>query len=272
MRQALISPDGRSVCSRLMPSLTEHAEALRALQRPGDPLVLANVWDAATARVVAGASAPALATSSAAVAESRGYADRDIMPADIAFDAVATVTRAVPELPVTADLEAGYRLPSDDLVGRLLAAGAVGCNIEDTDHHGDGMLIDAAVQAERLGSIRRAADRAAVPIVLNARVDVFRSAGATPLDELLPAALDRCRRYLDAGADTVYPIGLTDESAISTLVAATEGMVNIWVRPDGLPLRRLRELGVARVSLATGLFRAALHTVRDEAARIYGGA
>ena len=253
-----------------MPSLTEHAEALRALLRPGEPLVLANVWDAASARVVADAAAPALATSSAAVAEARGYADRDIMPADIAFDAVTSITRAVPDLPVSADLEAGYRLPPDDLVGRLLAAGAVGCNIEDTDHHGPGTLVDAAAHAERLHAIRRAGDRAAVPIVLNARVDVFSHAGTTPPADVLPAALDRCRRYLNAGADTVYPIGLTDEAAIATLVAATDGMLNIWVRPDGPSLRRLRELGVARVSVATGLFRAAMRAVRNEAARIYG--
>jgi 2-methylisocitrate lyase-like PEP mutase family enzyme len=253
-----------------MPSLTEHANTLRALLRPGEPLVLANVWDAATALAVAEAGAPALATSSAAVAASRGYPDSDVMPVDVAFDAVTTVTHAVPNLAVSADLEAGYGLPASELVHRLLTAGAVGCNIEDTDHHGDSILVDAATQARRLRDIRQAADRADVPVVLNARVDVFITSDTAAVGDLLPSALDRCRRYLDAGADTVYPIALTDESAISALVAATNGMVNIWARSDGPSVARLRELGVARVSVATGLFDAAMSAVRDEAARIHG--
>jgi 2-methylisocitrate lyase-like PEP mutase family enzyme len=253
-----------------MAPLIERAQALRALLRPGDPLVLANVWDAATAQAVADAGAPALATSSAAVAASRGYPDSDVMPVDVAFDAVTTVARAVPNLAVSADLEAGYGLPADELVQRLLAAGAVGCNIEDTDHHGDGGLLDAAAQVERLRDIRQAADRAGVPVVLNARVDVFITGGAATVGDLLPPALERCRRYLDAGADTVYPIAVTDESAISALVAATDGMVNIWARPDGPSVARLREMGVARVSVATGLFSAAMDAVRQEAARIHG--
>ena len=109
-----------------------------------------------------------------------------------------------------------------------------------------------------------------MPIVINARVDVFITGGDTPVPQLLPTALERCRRYLEAGADTVYPIGLVDEDAIAAVVDAAGGMVNIWARSDAPPLARLRELGVARVSAATGLFNAAIDAARDHAARLHG--
>ena len=256
---------------RRVATLTDKAAAFRALLRPTDPLILANIWDAATAVVVVEAGAPALASTSAAVAAAHGYPDSDVMPADVAFQAIATVARAVPELPLSADLEAGYQLAPAELVERLLGAGAVGCNIEDTDHHGGEMLVDARAHADRLRHIRSAADDAGVAVVLNARIDVFIRGGDAPLVELLPKALDRCHRYLQAGADTVYPIAVTDDAAIARLVEATDGMVNVWARSDAPPVGRLRELGVARVSVATGLFNAAMRAVHDQATLLYGG-
>jgi 2-methylisocitrate lyase-like PEP mutase family enzyme len=251
-----------------MTDLDAHAQALRALHVPGNPVVLANAWDAITASVVAESGASAIATSSIAVARARGYPDNDTMPPDVAFDAVATVARAV-SLPVTADIEAGYRLPADELVRRLLAAGAVGCNIEDSDHHGDGVLMPVAAQAERLASIRAAATKAGVPIVLNARIDLFIR---NPKDHAgqLDEAIARGRAYLAAGADSVFPIFLGDEALIAKFVEGVGGNVNITLRPGAPDVAALAKLGVARISLGGGLFNTAVTAVRERAKELYG--
>jgi 2-methylisocitrate lyase-like PEP mutase family enzyme len=237
----------------MRPDLAGQAETLRALHHGTSPLVLPNVWDAATARAVADAGFPVIATSSLAVAASLGYEDDDSMPVDEAFGAIRRIAASV-DLPVTADIEAGYQLPAPELVRRLLEAGAVGCNLEDSDHHGADVLVSAERQAERLRSVREASEAAGVSLVINARVDVFlRQAGAP--ESRLPEAIRRGRAYLAAGADCVYPIGLTDPAAIETFVREVGAPVNIWDRPDGPTLDALAELDVARISLAAGLFR-----------------
>lgn len=242
--------------------LSSAAAALRALHHAAAPLVLANCWDAATARVVQDAGFPAVATSSAAVAAVEGYPDDDTMP-DVAFAAVRRISRAV-SVPVTADLEAGYRLGPDELVERLLSAGAVGCNLEDTDHHGDGVLVDVGRQADRLAGIREAADGVGVAIVLNARIDVFLRGLGMPAEQV-EGAIRRGRRYLEAGADCVYPIGLVDVDQIRAVVEGVGGPVNIWYRRGAPPLAVLGELGVARVSVGSALYRQAMRAVREAA-------
>lgn len=235
------------------------ADLLRSLHRPGDPLVLANVWDAASARIVAEAGFPAVATSSAAVAAVHGAADDDSLPPELAFAAVREVAAAVP-VPVTADLEAGYRLEPGELARRLLDSGAVGCNLEDTDHHGGGVLVAAEEQAERLGAV------AAAGVVVNARVDAYLRG----LDDPLAETLRRGRLYLDAGAACVYPIGLSDLDQIRELVAEL-GVVNVLLRPGGPAVAELAEAGVARVSVGSGLFKLAQARVREAAERLLRG-
>ncbi|MEV4259373.1 isocitrate lyase/phosphoenolpyruvate mutase family protein [Spirillospora sp. NPDC049652] len=229
-----------------MTAHNDRAVRLRELHRPGDPLILPNVWDAASARVVADAGYPALATASAAVSAVLGYEDHQGAPADEMFAAAARIVRAAGDLPVTVDAEAGYGLPAAELVERLAEAGAVGCNLEDTDLAAGGGLKDASAQAEYLAAVREAARAAGTDLVVNARVDVFLGkAEATPDD--IDAALDRGRRYLEAGADAVYPILVRDEAAIGTLAKELPGPVNILCLP-GLTVGRLAELGVARIS------------------------
>jgi 2-methylisocitrate lyase-like PEP mutase family enzyme len=224
------------------------AQALRALHRPGDPVVLPNAWDAASARALA-AGAPALATTSVGVAEALGHRDGGELAAGVAFAALGRIVAAV-DVPVTHDAEAGYGLAPDAFVEGLLAAGAVGANLEDTDH-ATGALRDPAEQAAYLTAVKAAGRARDVDIVLNARVDVhLRGAG---LDE----GLARARAYRAAGADCVYPIFCDDEEAIRAYVA-TAGVVNVHARPSAPPLARLAELGVARVSFGASLFRAAL--------------
>jgi 2-methylisocitrate lyase-like PEP mutase family enzyme len=240
-----------------MADLAAHVERLRALLLADELLVLANVWDVASARLVAGLGHPALATASAAVTASLGYPDDDTIPPDEMFAAVRRIAAAV-EVPLTADLEAGYELEPGELVARLLGAGAVGMNLEDTDHHGDADFVDADVQAGRLGAVKEAGRAAGVDLVLNARVD-------TPdLDE----ALRRARLYVAAGADCVYPINLSEHDAIRSFVAELDAPVNVLVRPGSPTLAELEALGVARVSFGPGLQRVALGALERFLGRI----
>jgi 2-methylisocitrate lyase-like PEP mutase family enzyme len=235
-----------TVAERDVDALAERADALRRLHQGPRPLILPNAWDVASARLVVKAGFPVVATSSGAIAATLGYDDNDSMPVDEAFGAVARIARSV-SVPVTADVEAGYRLSPKDLVERLLAAGAVGCNLEDSDHHSGAELVDADEHAERLRAVRQAATEAGVDIVLNARVDVLRLEGDRR--ELFEEAVRRARLYLQAGADSVFPIRLADDELIAEYVRRVEGAVNV-VAAGAPPLARLAELGVARVSFA----------------------
>jgi 2-methylisocitrate lyase-like PEP mutase family enzyme len=239
-----------------MSRLSVLAEDLRARHFTDRPLILANVWDAASAAAVAGAGHPVLATSSAAVAASLGVGDHEQMNADVAFAAIRRIAGAV-DIPVTADLEAGYRLPADELVERLLDSGAVGCNLEDSDHHGPALLRDADRQVEYIAAISDAARRAGIGVVVNARIDVYVRR-AVPNEHRVAETLRRGRKYLKAGATCVYPIGATDKQEISALVEQIGGPVNILLRSDSPTLADLRHVGVTRISLAAALHRHAM--------------
>ncbi|MEU5876414.1 isocitrate lyase/phosphoenolpyruvate mutase family protein [Spirillospora sp. NPDC047279] len=247
-------------------ALNERAALLRELHRPGHPLLLPNVWDAGSARVVAEAGYPAIATASAAIAQSLGYEDHHGAPAGEMFAAAGRVIRAV-GLPVTVDAEGGYGLPARELVGRLAAIGAVGCNLEDTDHGAPGGgLRPAGEQAGFLAEVRAAAKDAGVDLVINARVDVFAAGGRGP--EATAAAIERGRRYFEAGADCVYPILASAEEDVAALAAGLPGPVNILSLPNGPGLPRLAELGVARVSFGPQPYRWALASLKRGVERI----
>jgi 2-methylisocitrate lyase-like PEP mutase family enzyme len=243
--------------------LAARAERLLALHAEPGVLVLPNAWDAASAKAFEAAGFAALATTSAGVVESLGHRDGEQAPVAEVLAAVARICGAV-SVPVTADLEGGYGLAADDLVDGLLGAGAVGLNLEDTDHRGPGPLVDAEVQADRLAAVKEAARRRGVDVVLNARVDVHvRQVG--PEEERLAEAIRRGRRYLEAGADCLYPIVVADEPTIRVFVEDTGAPVNILLRPGAPPVARLAELGVARATFGSGLMRTALTAARTAA-------
>jgi 2-methylisocitrate lyase-like PEP mutase family enzyme len=221
------------------------AGKLRKLHVPGDPLVLSNVWDPTSARVVESAGMRAIATSSNALAPVNGYEDHGHLPADVAFGALQRIASTV-RLPVTADLEDGYGLSAEEFVDRLASAGACGANIEDSDHRSGG-LVDADRFAERIASIKAAARARGFDPVINARVDVHMHKG--PVEE----GLMRARKYFEAGADCVYPIFLSEVSAMRQYVAV--GPTNILYGPGSIALRELATLGVARISVASFVFR-----------------
>jgi 2-methylisocitrate lyase-like PEP mutase family enzyme len=252
-----------------MPDLAAAAAQLRSLHRPGDPLLLANAWDVASARLTEELGFAAVATSSSAVAGAFGHADTDSMPVEVAFGTVQRIAAAV-NVPVTADLEAGYQLQPIDFVKRLLAAGAVGFNYEDGDHHGGAVLLDMEPQAERIAALRQAAKSAGVDVVINARVDVYVRHIGEP-DVQLAEGVRRGKAYLAAGADCVYPIMIKDERAIGDFVQGVGGPVNVMLRADTPKLDVLRRLGVARVSLGGGLCRIALTAARQAAEAMRAG-
>jgi 2-methylisocitrate lyase-like PEP mutase family enzyme len=235
--------------------LPQKAEQLRALHRRGAPLVLPNAWDAASAKAVAEAGFRAVATTSAGVAESLGYADHQLTPPAEMFAAIARMSRVV-EVPVTADLEAGYGLPPAELVERLLEAGAVGCNLEDTDHSTHA-LRDAEQHAKFLSEVKAAANGRGVNLVLNARTDAF-ILGKGSEDDQIAESVRRGRLYYAAGADCVYPILAKTERALAALAQQLEGALNGLLMAGAPPLSKLRELGFARVSAGPGLYRGAM--------------
>jgi 2-methylisocitrate lyase-like PEP mutase family enzyme len=249
--------------------LAEQAERLRALHHAAEPLVLANAWDAASARLVQEAGFSAVATTSGGVAGALGWPDGEQTPPDQMFGAVARIARVL-DVPLTADLEAGYGLSATEFVQRMLAAGAVGCNLEDTDHRAGRALRDATAQAEWLAAVKAAGRAAGVDIVLNARVDVFIRQHAETQTEI-EEALRRARLYLEAGADCIYPILVHHEATIAALVAGIPGPINIYAMPDAPSLPRLAELGVARISFATRLHRAAMTDLTKRLQAIRGG-
>ncbi|MFG2049425.1 isocitrate lyase/phosphoenolpyruvate mutase family protein [Micromonospora sp. NPDC048935] len=234
--------------------LKARADLLRDLHR-GDLLVLPNVWDAASAKVVVDAGFPVTATASAAISAMLGYPDGEVAPWQEMFAAAGRIAGAV-AVPTTVDAEAGYGLPPTELVARLLEIGAVGCNLEDTDHRAGG-LADADAFAGWLAEVRTAAENAGVPIVINARVDVFLPSARVPEPERVAEAVKRGRLYRDAGADCIYPIGVRSRDDLTTLVNELDCPVNGNVG-DQLDLAAHREIGTARVSFGPRFYRAAL--------------
>jgi len=233
--------------------LLRKAEELRSAHRRGDPLVLPNAWDVASARAVAKAAFCAVATSSRAIAEVLGEADDDSTDPDVVFSFVARIAAAV-SVPVTADVQAGYRLSPVELVERLLDAGLVGCNLEDTDHHGGKLLLDADEHAAYLADVRAASDRQGVRVFLNARVDTFirqLDDHACRMDE----TIRRARLYLEAGADCIYPMGVSRREDAATLLSEIPGPLNLLARRGGLSIAELTELGASRISLASGVYK-----------------
>ena len=251
--------------------LGSRCDLLRSLQRPGDPLLLPNAWDVATARAVAAAGFPVVATTSAGVAATLGHEDHERAPADEMLAAAARIARGV-EVPVTVDAEAGYGMRPDELVAALRSAGAAGCNLEDTDHTA-GSLRDPDRQAEWLGAVRGAASADGYGLVINARVDVFLGpllAGAGPgtQEELVPEALRRANAYLEAGVDCVYPIALWETGALRRFMSEVPGPVNVIRLPQTPALAELAALGVARVSWGPFLHRAAIARFEEQLASL----
>jgi 2-methylisocitrate lyase-like PEP mutase family enzyme len=247
------------------------AEELRRLHTAAELLVLVNVWDVASARVVAGTpGCRAIATASWSIAAALGHRDHEEIPREEMIAAVGRIAAAVDQ-PVTADLEAGYGASAAE-VGETMAAaieaGAVGCNLED-GVRGDVPLRPLDEAVERVAATREAGERADVPLVINARTDVFL-ARVGSAEEQEEVALERGRAYLAAGADCVFVPGLADLGTIERLVAGLR-RVSVLAGAHGPALDELQRLGVARVSFGPGPMGVAMSSLRDAAVSLHSG-
>lgn len=249
----------------VMNSQADKAKTLRALHHGPELLVLPNAWDCASARAFETAGFPAIATTSAGVAFSLGYPDGQRIRPEEMLAAVKRITGCV-DVPVTADLESGY---GDAAVTTALAvgAGAVGLNIEDLDSFFPGGLVEIDKQVSKLRTIRRIGDELGVPLVINARTDVYLARIGEPA-ERFNHALERLRAYIEAGADCLFVPGIHEESLIRDLVDALHFPLNILIGPSLPPLSRLHELGVARVSTGSSIARATIGLTRRIAREI----
>jgi 2-methylisocitrate lyase-like PEP mutase family enzyme len=250
-----------------MSTQREKAEELRRLHLAPEPLVLVNVWDAASARVVAGTpGCRAIATASWSIAAAHGFGDGEAIGREGMLAAVAVVAAAV-DLPVTADLERGYG-DAGETIAAAIDAGAVGCNLEDSLEEGGLVAVEA--HAASVAAARAAGDAAGVPVVINARTDVFLEA-VGPEDERVELAIARGRAYLAAGADCIFVPGVRDLERLEALVAGMGGPVSMLVGAGGPRLAELSRIGIARVSHGPGPLRVAMAALHRAAETLHAG-
>lgn len=246
----------------------QHAETFHGLHRKGDTLVLFNAWDVATAKAIAKAS-PAVATSSAAVASSLGYADGENAPFDMVTGLVSRMTASV-SVPVSIDLEAGYGDTPDAAAksaAEIVKAGAIGINIEDGLSGGKRQLVNPEQHAAKIKAVRDTAQKLGIHLFINARTDPFLLKFGSP-DQCLNEALRRAKVYADAGADGIFVPGLTDLTLIEKFVQRTPLPVNIMVMQGVPEIPDLARVGVRRVSLGPWPMMAAMRVIEQAAAAV----
>jgi 2-methylisocitrate lyase-like PEP mutase family enzyme len=247
-----------------MAYIATRAQQLLDLHHSGTTLVLPTVWDAWSANAVVAAGFPALTVGSHPLADSRGQGDAEAMSLGDALEGIRRIAASV-DVPVSADMESGYGTDAAELVDQVLEAGAVGINIEDTVHS-EKRLRSIAEHADYIGALRSAADDAGVPLVINARTDVFLGK-VERFDDPLAEAIRRLRACEEAGARCVYPVKAPDAAAVRTLLEELNGPINVIAHPvDGSAagsLDDLRLLGVHRVSFGPFLQMTLTQSIAD---------
>jgi 2-methylisocitrate lyase-like PEP mutase family enzyme len=241
----------------------EKAERFRKLHEGPPILALPNAWDVASARILEEARYPAMATSSAGIAFSLAYPDGQRLSRDQMLEVVGRIAHAV-RVPVTADMEAGYGTTVKDMeetAKAVIAAGAVGMNLEDVTGDDESSQVDTVQQVEKIRAIRATSSSLGVPLVLNARTDIY----LMPIGEAatrFERTVERLCAYRQAGADCVFAPGVSSRDTIAELVKAIAAPLNILISPDCPSLTELEKMGVARVSAGSAVMRAALGLVR----------
>ena len=237
----------------------ELARQFLDLHRGPGVLLLPNAWDASSARIFEDAGFPAIATTSAGIANSLGYPDGQKLPRGEMLAVVRRIVESV-KVPVTADMMAGYGATPDevaDTVSEVLSCGAVGMNLEDGVDGQPGLLADLNLQREIVRAAVEASERTRVPLVLNARTDVFLHA-VGPAETRVARTVERLNAYRDSGAHSLFAPGVTDKQIIAQFVRALKGPLNVLATAGTPPVAELAQLGVRRVSLGSGPMRATL--------------
>jgi 2-methylisocitrate lyase-like PEP mutase family enzyme len=232
-----------------MPTQADKARAFAAMHKPGNPIVIYNIWDAGSAKTIEAAGAPALATGSSPVATAMGYADGEIIPLETVLMNVRRIVDCV-SVPLSVDFEGGYAVDAATITAntrRLIEAGAIGVNFEDQVVGGSD-LHSISAQAARVAAVVAAGTAAGVPLFVNARTDLFLKAPADQHATHLAEAIERAQAYAKAGASGFFAPGLTDPALISALIATTTLPVNLMMSPSAPPAATLSALGAARLS------------------------
>ena len=245
----------------------EFRDRFAALHQPGNPVLLYNIWDVASARAVAAGGAAALATGSHAVAEANGFPDGEGMPFNLFLDCTRRIAQGV-ELPVTADFESGFAVDAArvaDHARYLAETGVIGCNFEDQEIGGAG-LHPIAEQARRVAAVAESG------LWVNARTDLFLRkliGGENPNDHsLLSEALERAHAYAEAGAHSFFIPGVSDLGLIAEVCAASPLPVNV-IKGDALEIPALAQAGVGRISWGPRPWRWAMERLTAEARALY---
>jgi 2-methylisocitrate lyase-like PEP mutase family enzyme len=252
----------------------EKAELFRSLHVKGSPVILFNIWDAGSARIVEEAGATAIATGSWSVAAAQGFDDGEQVPLTLLLANIKRIAESV-TLPVTLDFETGYATDLSSLkenIRNVIAAGAIGINFEDRII-GAGDLQTIEDQSARIKAIREAADETGVPLFINARTDVFLKTYPAQHDEgQLEEALQRAAAYAEAGGSGLFAPGLRDPQLIEKLCARSPLPVNILTLPDTPPNQTMAQLGVARISYGSGPYRQMSAALKEAAQNAFGKA
>ncbi|HLI50869.1 MAG TPA: isocitrate lyase/phosphoenolpyruvate mutase family protein [Thermomicrobiaceae bacterium] len=251
-------------------SQSEKAELFREMHRQPPIIRLCTIWDAASARIVEMAGAKAIATGSAGMDAALGYPDGELAPLDEVLWAVKRIVDRV-DIPVTADIVAGYgKTPGEvaETARKLLATGAIGCNFEDSTGEGGGKLFTLDEQVARIKAVRKVADGAGIPFVLNARTDAFFSS-QIPEDQRLDEAIRRANAYREAGSDCSLVLGARTPETIQRILNEVDGPLNVLASPASPTVPELEAMGVARVSVGGGPMFATLGLTRRIAGELF---
>jgi 2-methylisocitrate lyase-like PEP mutase family enzyme len=249
---------------------TEKAKLFLKYHKDKEILVLLNSWDIGSSKLIEACGYKAIATTSMGIAASLGYPDCQIIQLSDMVQVITGIVNAV-QVPVTVDIEAGYGNNLNEIINsvkKIIATGIVGINIEDSIDL-DPILIDEMEFCERISAIRALSDSLGFHLVINARTDSFYTTSGSPLEKL-SESIKRGNKYREAGADCIFVQPVWEKETISTLVKEINAPINILANPGigaGLPpsVSELQELGVARVSLGSGLMKATLALIKKVA-------
>jgi 2-methylisocitrate lyase-like PEP mutase family enzyme len=247
---------------------TAKAETLRKLHHGPRAAVFPNVWDATSARIVEELGYPAVATTSAGVANMLGYPDGENISRDEMLSIVSLVARTV-RVPVTADMEAGYAISAEQMyetATALIRSGGVGLNLEDSEEN-ESRLVELPLYLEKVAALREASSKLGVKLVLNARTDAYWWKGAQPATRMAET-IKRANAFRGAGADCVFVPGLRDLNDIRRLLKESPGPLNILGGPGAPPISDLEAAGVRRVSIGSGGYRTAIGIMQKLAAQL----
>ena len=244
-----------------MSSNKQHQKAKQflALHKQEKLLVLPNIWNPITARILEAKGFPAAATASAAISSSLGYRDGEKIKLSTHLDIIERIVKSV-NIPVSADIESGYASDIPELkksISQIIETGVAGINIEDSKGK-EGKIRDMKEQCERLRAVREISDKKRLHLVINARIDCFLSKMNKPVEEVAKEVIKRADAYIEAGADCVYPVGVLDLETIKTLRKLINSPINILGSHRTIPLKTMQKIGINRVTFGPFVFRSAL--------------